>query len=275
MLIGALAGVIVLIAGAVVLLSHQSGSTPVGVNATTVAGGTTTVATDTTTTATTVPVVVPTITAPVTTAAVMGHLIVGAKSLDLGTSATTGSFQFGNDGGAPLGFAASAVGTGLTVNPGAGTLSSGATQALTVSLDRASAQPGPFTGQIILTSAAGNATIPVTAIIDPGPMITASASPLTIHNDTCKPFSKITSSTITAAVTSMEPVTLVVLHWQYTSGGTTSGTVSMTLSGTVYVATLPSTTPFSAPATIEWYVTAIDNAKATGMSLPDTLQVVC
>ncbi|HEX3540129.1 MAG TPA: sigma factor, partial [Acidimicrobiales bacterium] len=110
MLVGALAGLIVLVVAAVVLLRPGKKAAPVAVVATTTVSP---AATSTVFTPTTI-FTLPTTTVPPTTVAVNGHLVVAAKSLDLGVSATTISMQFGNDGTAPLNFNAVAIGTGLT-----------------------------------------------------------------------------------------------------------------------------------------------------------------
>ena len=213
-LIGGLAGLIILVAAIVIVVSsrgHGSSGT-IGVTATTTV---TTVATTTSLAPVTLPTAVSSSTVPNTTVAPKGHLIVGSKSLDLGVSATNVSVQIGNDGAAPADFTTSTTGTGLTVSPPVGSLTAGASQTLRLTLDRSVAAPGPFTGWFLIASPAGNATIPVTAMIDPGPMITNDvATPATLPATTCPTHVATTKATVTATVTSAQPLTtgLPVLH---------------------------------------------------------------
>jgi hypothetical protein len=233
---------------------------------------TATTQTSDTTVATTVPVVVPSTSVSTTTAVINGHLVVGgSKKLDFGLTATTASVVVGNDGQAPLTFTTSASGSGLTVDPVAGTLQPGASQSVTVMLDRTVPNQGSFAGSIEITSGAGNATVAVTALVDSGPTISGEvATPLSVVTTKCtKVPHPATMSTITASVTASMPLKVVVLHWQGT-GSNGSGTASMTGSGSDYAATLPA---FAVASPVDWWVTAIDNADATTTTVFHTLPV--
>jgi hypothetical protein len=272
MLVGALAGLIVLVVAAVVLLRPGKKPAPVAVVATTTVSP---AATSTVFTPTTI-FTLPTTTVPPTTVLLNGHLAVAAKSLDLGVSATTISMQFGNDGTAPLNFNAVAIGTGLTVNPIAGTLAPGATQTLTVTLDRSTSVPGPYTGSVQVSSGGGNFTIPVTATVDPGPTISNLAeAPKMLSPSGClaKPTTtRVFTSTITAEVSAIQPLKVVVLHSRLSTSQTESAPIPMAMSGTVYAATLG---PYTAPGEVDWWITAIDTAGATGTSSHGNLVVAC
>ena len=272
MLIGALAGVIVLVVAAVVLLRPGKSPAPVAVIATTTVSPATTSTVFTPTTIFTLP----TTTVPPTTVVVNGHLVVAAKSLDLGVTATTISMQFGNDGGAAINFNALATGTGLTVNPIAGTLPPGATQTLTVTLDRTPSAPGPYTGSVQVTSSAGTFTLPVTATVDPGPTISNLAeTPKILSPSGClvRPTTtRVFTATVTADVSATQPLKVVVLHSRLSPSLVESAPIPMSMSGTVYAATLG---PYTAPGTVDWWITAIDTAGATGTSSHGNLVVSC
>lgn len=274
MVIGALAGLIILIAGVVILVSsrgHKSSGT-VAVSAST------TVVTEpsTTTTPSTLPAIIAT-TVPSTTAVPRGHLIVGSKTVDLGVSATTTSVQVGNDGVAPADFTVTATGTGLTVIPAVGTINSGTSQMLAVTLDRSLATPGPFTGSITITSSAGNASVSVTGLIDPGPVINGElATPSFVSVSACPVHttSTVTNvSTISASVTATEALKIVVLHWLGPAVGTATPaeqTVTMTMGATGYAAKLPA---FDHVGKAEWWITAVDTAYVTVTSAHQFLTV--
>jgi hypothetical protein len=286
-LIGAIAGLIILVAAAVVVLPNRpkKASGIIAVTSSTVTTGDTTTST---TTATTVAAAVATTTAPPTTMAAAAHLIVGPSSIDLGLTQNSASLQVGNDGGTPINFMATASGTGLAVSPSAGTLAANTSETLTVSFTRTVSPAGPFTGSILIASPVGGANVNVTATVDAGPSVTdETANPQTVAATVCAhPASTAAfkSATITATVTSSAPVTKVELNWVSTTAtgpfGVMTATVSMTMTGSVYTAALG---PFNLPATIgtgisgsvEWYVTAMDNAKATGASGHHILTVAC
>jgi hypothetical protein len=274
-LVGALAGLIILMAAVVIVISNRShspsGTIGVGVATTVAAVPTPTAAT----TATTIPVVVPTTMVATTTVVMNGHLVVGSShKVDLGTTASSASVIVGNDGQAPLTFTAAASGAGLAVDPVAGTLGSGASASLSVTLDRSLPSQGPFTGSIQIANGTGNATITVTvtALVDSGPMISGeTATPIQVVTAKCTKLPhQPTMSTVTASVSGSMPLKLVVLHWQGT-GSNGSGTATMTLAGSDYAAPLPA---FALASPVEWWVTAIDNAGVTATSMTHSLVVV-
>nr|MDQ6949298.1 hypothetical protein [Actinomycetota bacterium] len=273
MLVGGLAGLIILIAAVVFLLSSRTHRTSGTVNvslATTVPAISPTTVNTTTTVATTRPT-----NGPSTTLASVGHLIVGGpKTLDFGGTTSSASVIVGNDGPVPLDFTATASGTGLTVNPVAGTLSSGGNQTLTLTLERALPPTGPFTGTILIASPGGNAGIMVTAVIDAGPTISGeNASAPLVYATTCLHTTPTAPrmSNIAATVTGPLPLKVVVLHWQSPVIGAT-GTSTMAGSGTTYSGTLG---PYTSAGTVDWWITAIDSANATSMSNHHTLAVFC
>ncbi len=293
MLVGALAGLIVLIAGAVILLSGRTktSSGTVGITVTTPPAPAGTV--PRTTTPFTAVTVAPTL--PPSTVASAGHLIVGgSKSLDLGATASSASLIVGNDGPAPVDFTATAAGTGLTVSPVTGSLASGASQTLTVALDRATGSPGPFTGSILIVSPGGSTTVMVAAVVDPGPTITGETQkPALVYTGKC-PTRPATTSLITAAVAGPLALKVVVLHWQGAGvvgpGGMATGSTAMTMTapgtgssanysaplGPFSTATTSTTSTTTGPAgTVDWWISAIDNANATSTSMHHSLAVTC
>lgn len=275
MLIGTLVGLIVLVGIGVVFLSSKSPSRKVGTGATTTIGSATTPAPVTTTTLSTLPLIIANSTSTTTTTVAVGHLITGTTDLAMGPSIINAPLQLGNNGEGPVNFTATAAGTGLAVAPVSGTLPSGASQTLTVSLDRTMSAPGPFTGSILITTPAGTTTIAVTALVDPGPtvMVTPAVATSYTGGAGCKATSSVT---VMASVTSTVPLTDVVLHYEYATGGDGAGTSNMSMTGTVYTGLLPPAgVSFSTKGTVTWWVSAIDNAGQTGMSANQTLTVAC
>jgi hypothetical protein len=165
---------------------------------------------------------------------------------------------------------------GLTVDPTAGQVVPGATQILTVTLDRTGQANGPFTGSIMIASPGGNETLTVDATVDSGPVIASeTANPSVVYtNSAClKPAKHTapTTSTVTAMVSGPEPLSEVVLHSE-TATGVQEPPSTMTGTGSTYVATLG---PFTTMGTVYWWVTAIDNANATATSPQQQLTVAC
>lgn len=282
-LIGVLAGIIVLIAATLFLIHQGGGSHPtVGVTASTT--GATDVSTSTSSTSSTLaPLSVPATIATTTTVVTVGQLTISTgnatETINLGVATTSASFTVGNTGQASLDFTAAATGTGLTVNPASGTLFPGASQVVTVSLDRTQSPPGPFSGSVVVTSPTGTttatSTVKVTAVIDPGPTIAnAVATPPTVYYTTplCPKLPKKdkTTSVISATVSGPQPVTEVVLHWVPSSGGI-GGTSIMSANGSTYTGTLG---PYTSAQTIGWWISAIDNADATVASQSQALTVM-
>jgi RNA polymerase sigma factor (sigma-70 family) len=281
-LVGGLAGLIILFAAIVIVVSSRSkgpssGSIAVGV--------TTSIATATSQPTTTTPATTaPTTSIAPTTIATIGHLIVASsKPIELGTGATSASLIVGNNGAAPLDYAATASGAGLSVNPSAGTLGPSGSQTLTIALDRSASAAGPFIGTIVISSPGGTANVTVNAVIDPGPSIIGEnyAPPLVYtsgchaQTSTTTPTASTTAPTpttsmVTATVTTTLPLQVVVLHWQSAADG--SGTRTMTTTGILYGATLG---PFTMKDSVDWWITAIDSAGAIGTSSHHTLGVIC
>jgi len=274
MLIGALAGVIILIAGAVYVLS--SGKTTTGTVGLTTVPSTIPVTTVSTipTTSTLAPLSVPSTIATTTTVATVGKLVVstagGSDTLMLGVTSSTTSLTVGNSGPAPLDFTATPTGAGLTVNPGSGTLAPGTTQVLTVALDRSQSPDGKYSGSVLITSLGGSTTVMVSAMVDPGPTISNETAALsTLYVSGCTKKTEMTTmTTVSASVTGPQPLTEVVLHWQDASGA--GGTSAMTTSGANYIGALG---PFTTMGTAMWWVTSIDEAGATATSPNQPLTV--
>jgi RNA polymerase sigma factor (sigma-70 family) len=284
LLIGGLAGLIILFAAIVIVVSSRSKGSPSGAIAVGVTTSTATASSQPTTTASTAPPTTPPTSLVPTTVATVGHLVVGgSKSVELGTSASSASLIVGNDGPAPLDYSATASGSGLSVNPTTGTLGPSASQTLTVALDRSAPATGTFTGTIIIASPGGTVNVTVNAIVDPGPSIIGeNYAPRVVYTSGCNTQTSTTklptsttlanamTSTVTATVTTTLPLQVVVLHWQSVVNG--AGTRTMTGTGTAYSATLG---PFAMTGQVDWWITAIDSANATGTSSHHLLPVTC
>jgi RNA polymerase sigma factor (sigma-70 family) len=288
MLVGGLAGLIVLVAGGVVALNSRTkgSSGTVGIGVTTSTATATTTTSVRTTTPFTAVTAAPTL--PPTTVATSSHLIVGGpKTLDLGDTANSTSVIVGNDGAAPLDFTAIASGLGLSVTPVSGSLASGASLTLTVALDRTAPPPGPFSGTVLIASLGSSTTVMVSANVDAGPTISEPPNqrPALVYTGKCLLHPMSTASAISATVTGPLPMRVVVLHWQGSgvvgAAGSAAGTISMTAPGasTNYAATLGPFTPAGAATnaggTVDWWITAIDSADATSSSMHYTLAVAC
>ncbi len=274
MVVGALAGLIILLAAVVIVVSNRTSgnSRTVGLAVTTSTATATTQTSDTTVTTAT-PVVTPT-TVVTTTIASNGHLIVhgASKALNLGTAASSASVMIGNDGQAPLDFVVTASGVGLTVGPISGTLAPDGGQTLTVAFDRTASSPGPFTGAIKISSPGGSATVNVTAVVDPGPTIVGEVSSQpTVFTGNCPSNPIATSAVISAQVTGSQPLNVVVLHWQSSIPAGT-GTMTMTASGSTYSGQLG---PYRATGSVDWWIAAIDMAGVSTMTAHQMLVVSC
>jgi hypothetical protein len=275
-LIGSLAGVIILVAAVVIAVSNRSAGTNgrVGLAVTTSTVTATTQTSDLTVTTAT-QVVTPTTVIPTTTVAATGHLIVqgGAKPVNLGTSASSVSVMIGNDGKAPLDFAVTAAGEGLSVGPVSGTLPPSGVQTLTVAFDRSSSSPGPFTGSIQISSGGGSATVDIVALVDPGPTIVGeTSSTLTVYTGGCKTTHPIpTAATVSAEVSGSQSLSVVVLHWQ-SAIPADNGSLAMTAFGSTYSGQLG---PFTLAGAVDWWVTAIDSANVSSTSAHHLLTVAC
>jgi RNA polymerase sigma factor (sigma-70 family) len=278
MLIGAVAGLVILIGGVVILLSSRSHPTKIGVTTTTVTA---------TTPTTDAPISLPpaltatTTATPSTTAANVGRLVVSGdgKPVSLGTATNTAMLTVSNNGSAPVDFTATPNGSGLTVNPLAGSLVPGASQLLTVSFDRTASPPGSYTGSIILTGGGNTQTLTFTAIVDPGPMISSEMAVPPILSATCASPKKttttaVTTAMVTAAVTSSQPVQTVVLHWQDPAGANHSAVMTPGgIGGFGYSGTLGPFTTTGSQATVSWYISAIDKAGVASTSDAQVLTV--
>ncbi|MDQ1420855.1 MAG: hypothetical protein QOJ52_2817 [Acidimicrobiaceae bacterium] len=281
-LVGGLAGLIILFAAIVVVVSSRSKGPSSGTISVGVTTSTATATSEAPTTASTVPTTPPTTGVAPTTIAIIGHLVVGSsKSIELGTTASSASLIVGNDGAAGLDFAATASGAGLSVNPVSGTLGPSGSQTLTVALDRSASAAGPFIGTIVISSQGGTANVTVNAVIDPGPSIIGeNYVPPLVYTSACKAQTSTTMATtstrpttsmVTATVTTtVPPLQIVVLHWQSALDG--AGTRTMTGNGTGYSAVLG---PFTMTGSVDWWITAIDGANASGSSSHHTLGVIC
>ena len=252
-LIGALAGLIILIGGitAIVATKGSGPSNPVAVSPATTVAATTIPATTPTTTAASTTTAVPT-----TVIAGPGHLVVGAVGIDFGVTGASQSLVVGNNGGNGITYTATPSSPLLAITPATNTIDVGISETLKVTLDRSMAPAGKFSGTIVIASEGGSATVAVTAVIDPGPTITGEmAAPATIFTAPCVKGGS--TAVITATVNGPVAVKTVVLHWLSPAG--TTGSAAMAASGSSYSGPLG---PFTASGTVpaEWWVTAADTA---------------
>ncbi|MGH9123217.1 MAG: BACON domain-containing protein [Acidimicrobiales bacterium] len=288
-IVGALAGVIVLILAGIFVAKQRGGSSTDTTGTTTLPSLAT--VNNSEPTSTIAPLSVPAGAGTTTTTVITsGQLVVttsggstggptgGPQSIDFGVSSTSQSFKVTNSGQADVTFTAAATGAGLTVQPSTGTLIPGASQILTVTLNRSAAPQGFYSGSISLSSPnptrtkTVTTTVAVTASIDSGPTISGNrANPMTIYVSNCAKLPKggQTAAQVTATVAGPVPMTEVVLHWLPASGGS-GGTSIMSGVGSSYAGELG---PFPTAGNVGWYITAIDTASATATSQSQALSV--
>ncbi|MDP9074962.1 MAG: hypothetical protein M3N98_12475, partial [Actinomycetota bacterium] len=211
---------------------------------------------------------------PTTTMLQPGHFVVGATKLDFGTTVPSLSLVVSNDGAGGLSFTASSPSSQVAVSPGSGTIDPSSSKTLTVTLDRNSAPPGPFSSTVAITSPTGTAIVAIAAVVDPGPTVSGElAVPAEIRqaNGALCLVPTANASSVTARITA--PVTInpgqVVLHWQSTPA---TGSRPMSFNGSTATATLG---PFSTTGLVDWWITATDAAGISGSSAHHQVTVSC
>ena len=214
-------------------------------------------ATTTTTVATTPPTAPPTPPPPEP-----GRLVVGAGTLDLGSTAPSASIAISNAGGSPLTWSV-ADPAGPVSAGGGGTLAAGEQVELVVAVDRAAAPEGPVQASLVVTSDRGEAVVDVTASIERAPAIggVSFADPA-VRAGGCAP--RATTVSVAASDESALTLTLTVTG---PGGRSTSSTMASTgagrWSGPVG--------PFALPGQAQVDVTATDargNQAGASRSLP-------
>lgn len=158
------------------------------------------------------------------TIAAPGELQVSTRTLDLGTSRSSGSVQLSNVGGSPVDFTAKARAGWLSVSRRSGTLDAGGSSGLRISADRGALAEGRHSGQVAITSSGGTVVVTVRLSVNRPPTVGTIAAGAT----SC-------SVPVSATVTDGTGVRSVRVTWS----GAVSGQANASLSGGRWRVTIP------------------------------------
>ncbi|MGB9595700.1 MAG: BACON domain-containing protein, partial [Candidatus Poribacteria bacterium] len=100
-------------------------------------------------------------------------------SIDFGTTETTKTLTITNKGGGTLNWQATKTQAWLTISPTSGTLTSGNSQNVTLTVNRANLNPGSYKDTISITSNGGNGSVAITMTV-PEPSPSLAFSPTSI-----------------------------------------------------------------------------------------------
>jgi RNA polymerase sigma factor (sigma-70 family) len=176
---------------------------------------------------------------------VAGTLTVSSRLIDLGRTATRGTFTVANTGDLPLVYTVSSRSRWLQVSPIGGKLGGGSDTRVTVGVDREDVPEGRSTGSVVLSWDGGSATVRVTLVEERGPVVgrpNASAAP-SCNQPTVR---------VTATVTDESALDTVRLRW---SGPNGPGSAAMSRSGALWSAPMG---PFDLGGDITFWVVARD-----------------
>jgi len=109
-------------------------------------------------------------------------LFLSPESLDFGTELTQLSFTVRNDGGGTLNWSASeSIPWVVSLSPASGSLGTGKTQSVTVTVDRQGLSPGNYTGSISLSSNGGSKEVEVKMDVPVSDAVTITNLPSTLE----------------------------------------------------------------------------------------------
>ena len=164
----------------------------------------------------------PAVPVPTAPAPVPGNLVVSTGLVDFGTGLTSVIVTLTNTGDQSLNWSISGAIAPFGVSSTAGTLGPGASSAVDVVVDRATAPEGTLSADaVVVSSASGGNDLTLRAVVDRSPRVSIIQG---APDPTCPP---IAVPTIIARVDDNSPVS-VVLSW---SGPGAAGSVSMSASG--------------------------------------------
>lgn len=197
-----------------------------------------------------------------------GSLVASPASIDFGTSSTQQTLVLSNTGGTPLTFDLGGSSSRLSVSPAGGSVAPGASQTVTVGLDR-SGLGDAFAAAVVGQAGGAPAVIVVTAANPQPPTIDSVAGPSQFSSSTAP------ACRITVAATDNTAVVSVRVEWTTTSPSG-SGTVDLTdAPGDTWTGFITTAPPGS---TITWRVVAVDaagNATTSSPSAPTPVGSFC
>ena len=135
-------------------------------------------------------------------------LSLSTLSLDFGTSLTSLTFRVRNDGGGTLQWeAVESIPWVTSLNPSSGSLLSGESANVTVTVQREGLPPGNYTGSISLSSNGGNAAVEVKMTVPVSDSVTITNLPATVETQEHQPL----SFQVQASDSSGHPLTFTIL----------------------------------------------------------------
>ena len=196
-------------------------------------------------------------TAPPPTVVAAGSLTLSTSTLDLGASASTGTFRLTNVGGTDVTAALTASTTWASV-PGSVTVPAGGTRDVTVRVDRGAVAEGASTADVTVRWADGSGRVRVTLNQDRPPVVGA---------PTASPGACNTPVPVSVGVTDTD-VTSVRLDWQGPSG---PGSSTLSGGGSTWSGAMG---PFPIGGTVTFRATAVDASGSTTTGPASTLDVL-
>jgi len=142
-------------------------------------------------------------------------------SIDFGDDGTTGEFDLTNTGGQPGDWTVQSSSEAISVSVGSGQLAQGATETVTVSLDRTMIAEGELAETLTVTAAAGESAIAVVGLHEDNPIIhNPRANPAEVAMSGSSPDCVDTQTTVSARIRDTSPLESVLVRWSPDGGRT-------------------------------------------------------
>ncbi|MEZ5259210.1 MAG: hypothetical protein R2705_20710 [Ilumatobacteraceae bacterium] len=193
----------------------------------------------------------------VTVAATPARLEVSTTFVDLGSTATSASFQLSNTGGTALSWSFGGSWSPFSISPANGSIAPGASTAISVSIDRATSSEGTTVRVLEMNTDAATSTASVIEVAS-----TTSRPPAVeiLRADTEMSCPITRAASVAAQVTDDSALSSVVLQWNGPGG---DGTASMSAGRTGWAGTVPVT---STNGTWRYAVLATDSFGNQGVA---------
>jgi hypothetical protein len=201
------------------------------------------------------------------TAAPGGQLAVDTTAVDFGPTGDQAQLRIANAGREPLVFETRAGVPWISFVGGEGTIDPGGSVVVSVALDRSRVPEGAAGGEIQVRSNGGSAVVPVRAVVERAPELSAvQATPQSVVVRRC-PGS--TPAQVRAAIVEESGIGAVKLHW------VRPGMVEQEspMSGEAQASYLGALGPFDTPGDVRWWVSAVDIRNNRASSPPQGLRV--
>lgn len=196
-----------------------------------------------------------------------GQLAVDVAPIDFGAGGVQAEVRIANTGREPLVFETRSAVPWISFVGGQGTVDPGGNVVVSAVLDRSRAPEGAAGGEIRVQSNGGSAVVPVRAVVERAPEVSAvEATPQTVVIRRCP---GATPAQVRAAVVEESGIAAVDLHWAR------SGMAEQVspLSGDSKSSYLGALGPFDTPGDVRWWVTAVDIRNNRAASPPQLLRV--